>query len=89
MSEPSITVRVGDSRANLAMRRARPDSGPERRAMVQRLRSRGFPAQMAAGEYNGHDVFRVRVGAYSDKASAQKVADAIQSREGLQTWVRQ
>ncbi len=56
-------------------------------AMVSRLKSRGFPAHLSSGEYKGQPLFRVRVGGYPDKATAQQVARAIQDREGLQTWV--
>ncbi len=56
-------------------------------AMVSRLQSRGFPAHLSSGEYKGQPLFRVRVGGYPDKAAAQRVAQAIQDQEGLQTWV--
>jgi cell division septation protein DedD len=56
-------------------------------AMVSRLKSRGFPAHISAGEYKGQELFRVRVGGYPDEAAAQQVARAIHEREGLQTWV--
>jgi cell division septation protein DedD len=56
-------------------------------AMVVRLRSGGFPAQLTSGDFKGQLLFRVRVGGYADEKDARQVAQAIREREGLQTWV--
>lgn len=58
-------------------------------AMVGRLRAHGFAARLEEAQRGGMVIYRVRVGGYPDEEGARRVAQAIERREGLKTWVTQ
>ena len=56
-------------------------------AVLARLRLRGYAARMVEGEKDGAPLYRVRVGGYADEEGARQVAQEIERKEGLRTWV--
>jgi len=52
-----------------------------------RLASRGFPAAVIEDESGGVVVYRVRVGRWRERATAEQMADKIREQAGLEPWV--
>jgi hypothetical protein len=55
------------------------------RALAEELKQKGFPGFVRVA--NGDNLFRVQVGPYADRQSAQPTALALK-RQGLQVWIR-
>jgi hypothetical protein len=55
------------------------------RALAEELKKKGFPGFVRVA--NGDNLFRVQVGPYADRQSAQPTALALK-RQGLQVWIR-
>jgi DedD protein len=59
------------------------------RKIVDRLNRGGSPAYLSPVEVSGQTMYRVRVGPYTDRAEAQRVADQIRRDFKLDTWITQ
>ncbi|HKQ96418.1 MAG TPA: SPOR domain-containing protein [Candidatus Polarisedimenticolia bacterium] len=57
--------------------------------LVDRLARRGYPAAVLDDAAAGGALFRVRVGRYKERASADAMADKLRDRERLEPWVLQ
>jgi cell division septation protein DedD len=57
-------------------------------ADVKKMKQRGYAAFMVASEVAGKGTwFRVRLGSYSSKASAEKMQKEVQAKEGITTFI--
>lgn len=56
-------------------------------ALLQRLRSRGYPVFRASEPVSGRTMYRVRVGPYADRPTAEREAQKLEREFKLDTWV--
>ncbi|HMB52312.1 MAG TPA: SPOR domain-containing protein [Thermoanaerobaculia bacterium] len=56
---------------------------------LERLQDAGQPAFLSPVEVDGQTMYRVRIGPFSDRAAAEKVADDVRRRYRLDTWITQ
>lgn len=56
-------------------------------ALVKKLRTGGYPAFVSPAEVNGTTKYRVRVGPYADRATAEQKADEIKRLFRRDTWI--
>lgn len=56
---------------------------------LERLQDAGQPAFLSPVEVDGQTMYRVRIGPFSDRAAAEKVADEVRRRYRLDTWITQ
>lgn len=61
----------------------------EARRLADRLARRGYPAAVVADSAAGAALWRVRVGRYKERVSADAMADKLRERERLEPWVLQ
>lgn len=61
----------------------------EAKRLVDRLARRGYPAASVAENAGGAALYRVRVGSYKERVSAEAMADKLRERERLTPWVLQ
>ncbi len=57
------------------------------RRVLERVRGGGYEAVILQGDVDGRPMYRVRVGPYSDREEAEKVADRIRRAYKLDTWI--
>lgn len=57
------------------------------RRVLERVRSGGYEVVMLQGDIDGRPMYRVRVGPYSNRDEAEKVADRIRRAYKLDTWI--
>lgn len=57
--------------------------------VVDRLNRAGITAFLSPVEVSGQTMYRVRMGPYSDRAEAQRVADQVRREHKLDTWITQ
>jgi DedD protein len=56
---------------------------------LERLQDAGQPAFLSPVEVDGQTMYRVRIGPFSDRAAAEKVADEVRRVYRLDTWITQ
>ena len=84
-ASPPLPAASGDGRFQIQVLASAERTAAE--AVLARLQRRGYRAVVVEGEKDGRPIYRVRVGGYSDEASARRAADAIEEQEGLRTWI--
>jgi DedD protein len=60
-------------------------------ALVDRLKTKGYPAYIEKVELKGKSWYRARVGSFKNKDDAQKLVDKLKKKEGLKdalVWKR-
>jgi cell division septation protein DedD len=57
--------------------------------LVDRLARRGYPAAVLSENSGGAPLYRVRVGRYKERVSADAMAGKLRERERLEPWVLQ
>jgi len=57
------------------------------RSVVDRLKRGSYPARLSTADIDGRVMYRVRVGPYSERDGAQKVAQRVQKEYKLSTWI--
>lgn len=57
------------------------------RQVLERLRASGYPVGLSPVDVDGRPMYRVRVGPYSERAEAQRVADRVRRDFKLDTWI--
>jgi DedD protein len=61
--------------------------GEQAKKTVQRVNKGGFKAYVSPLQVGAQTMYRVRIGPFTDRASAQKVADQVRKRFKLDTWI--
>jgi len=61
----------------------------EAKRLVDRLARRGYPAAVLSENAGGAALYRVRVGSYKERVSADAMAAKLRERERLEPWVLQ
>jgi cell division septation protein DedD len=56
-------------------------------AIVDQLRSGGYPALLSPVEVSGRTMYRVRIGPYADRKVAEGVAEQVRNKFRLETWI--
>jgi cell division septation protein DedD len=59
------------------------------KGLVDRLARRGYPAAVLSENAGGAPLYRVRVGSYKERVSADAMATKLRERERLEPWVLQ
>jgi cell division septation protein DedD len=57
--------------------------------LVDRLQEGGHPAFLSPEEVGGRTMFRVRIGPYEERQSAERVAENVRRSYRLDTWITQ
>lgn len=57
--------------------------------LVDRLKKGGHPAFLSPEEVGGRTMFRVRIGPYDERQSAERVAENVRRSYRLDTWITQ
>ncbi len=57
------------------------------RSVVGRLRRGSYPALLSSAEIGDRMMYRVRIGPYTERDEAQKVAQRVQQEYKLSTWI--
>lgn len=57
--------------------------------LVDRLKQGGHPAFLSPEEVGGRTMFRVRIGPYDERQSAERVAENVRRSYRLDTWITQ
>ena len=55
--------------------------------IVTRFVSQGYPAYLVRGEGAAANYYRVRIGAFPDRKSAEDVAKELEGTEGIKPWI--
>ncbi|MCB1057928.1 MAG: SPOR domain-containing protein [Acidobacteria bacterium] len=55
--------------------------------VLERLKGGGFAAFLSPVEVDNQTMYRVRVGPFADRASAEQVAQKVRSSQRLDTWI--
>jgi cell division septation protein DedD len=55
--------------------------------LVTRLVSQGYPAYIVRGEGAAANFYRVRIGAFPSRESAEKIAKQLEGTEGIKPWI--
>lgn len=57
------------------------------RAILRQLKAAGYTVFLSPLATGNRQMFRVRVGPYTDRAAAERVADEVKQRFKLETWI--
>lgn len=91
-SEPALRPVPGDAiapgSAYVVQALATRDEAQARR-LRDRLASHGLPATLQEDDSGGSPIFRVRVGRWKERATAEALANKLREKEGLDPWVLQ
>jgi cell division septation protein DedD len=55
--------------------------------MVTRFVSQGYPAYFVRGEGASANFYRVRIGTFPDRESAERAAKQLEGTEGIKPWI--
>jgi len=61
--------------------------GEQAKKTLQRVNKAGYKAYLSPIQVGTQTMYRVRIGPFTDRASAQKVADLVRKRFKLDTWI--
>jgi SPOR domain len=82
------TVRSeGPSRRGFSVQVAAVKTQDEAGRMVTRFVSQGYPAYFVRGEGASANFYRVRVGTFPDRESAERAAKQLEGTEGIKPWI--
>ena len=57
------------------------------RLVLRKLKAAGYTMFLSPMDTGGKYLFRVRIGPYTDRATAQRVSDEVKQRFGYQPWI--
>lgn len=85
VSQPGITSEISPRQADLpyTIQVASSQSEEKSLALVNRLKTRGYPAYIEEAELKGEKWFRVRVGSFQNREAALQLITRLIAEEGL------
>ncbi len=87
-SAPAETVRPAEQQRNgFSVQIAAVETRDDAERMVTRFVTRGYSAYIARGEGAAANYFRVRIGAFPDRKTAEDVVRQLEGIEGIKPWI--
>jgi len=93
VSKPRVAPKIPSPKADLpyTIQVASSQSEEKALALVNRLKTKDYPAYIEEMELKGKKWYRVRVGSFRNRIDAQRLVDKLKEKEGLEesiVWKR-
>jgi len=80
---------AADDKGDLVVQVFSSNDATQARRVLGRLAQGGHPAFLSPVEVSGRTMYRVRIGPYAERATAEKVAESVRRTFKLDTWITQ
>jgi DedD protein len=87
--QPVVAAPAADQKGDLVVQVFSSNDATQARRVLGRLAQGGHPAYLSPVEVGGRTMYRVRIGPYAERATAESVAESVRRTFKLDTWITQ